>query len=291
MTIVVTGASGHVGNGVLRRLRAAGLPVVGVTRDRSRVEAKEGVRVVEADFARPEQLARACENAQALFLVSLPEGEARLEKHHNVLRAAAACGVEHVVYLSFLGAAPEASVPQQRWHAHTEAQLANSRMRWTVLRPSLYQEALLTSAGFVQGPMLCAPAGAGQLAAVSRDDVAAVAAQVLLEGARHAGAVLEVTGPKAYGWDTLAQLLRAPSGGPLRYHPISDATYREHLRAQGRPEPLIEGLCALFAQVRAGRLATVTDTVSRVGKTTARSLEAWAQTGSTQLSVPRPGGS
>lgn len=263
---------------MVRRLLAAGLAVVGVSRDPARLEVAAGLRVVAADFARPEQLAQACEGGHALFLVSLPEGQARVDKHHNVIRAAEAAGISHIVYLSFLGAAADARVPQQRWHADTEAHLARSRMRWTVLRPSLYQEALLTSAGFIDGLTLCAPAGGGQLAAVARDDVAAVAAQVLLEGEQHAGAVLDVTGPKSYRWDALAALLRSPEGAPLRYRPITDDEYRHRLRAQGRPESLIDGLSSLFGEVRAGQLSTVTDTVARVGRTAARPLEAWAAT-------------
>ncbi len=137
----------------------------------------------------------ALDGVRTLFLVSAAEDAERLAQHRTAVDAAAAAGVEHVVYTSFLGAAPDATFTLARDHAATEEMLRASGMSWTFLRDALYADFLPLMVG--EDGVLRGPAGDGRVAAVATDDVAAAAVAVLRDPAAHAGRTYELTGPQA----------------------------------------------------------------------------------------------
>ena len=73
-------------------------------------------------------------------MVSAAENETRLDEHRAFVDAAADAGVEHVVYVSFFGAAPDATFTLARDHFATEEHIKASGMAWTFLRDNLYLE-------------------------------------------------------------------------------------------------------------------------------------------------------
>jgi len=112
LTILVTGASGFVGSAVLRRALAAGRPVRALVRpggDRRNL-AGLPVELAEGDLGRPETLKAALEGCRALFHVAadyrfwVPDPaelyRANVDGTAALMRAAAAAGVERVVYTS-----------------------------------------------------------------------------------------------------------------------------------------------------------------------------------------------
>lgn len=140
-------------------------------------------------------MSRALAGADALLLVSGSLSGRRAEEHSTAIDAAISVGIRRVVYVSLLGAAPDATYVNARDHAATERLLAGTRVAWTVLRPSYYPQMLPRYArdGVVRGP-----AGEGRCAFVGHDDIAEAAVSVLLDrtGA-YDGATLPVTGPEA----------------------------------------------------------------------------------------------
>jgi NAD(P)H dehydrogenase (quinone) len=263
--ILVSGASGNVGGVVVRELLQAGAAIRALTRDPGRVaRSLPQVDVVAGDFGDASSLAAALTGVQQLFFVCLPEaGAARLAKHDNLLAAARQAGVEHVVYLSLLGAAAASPIPQARWHADTEQKLRTSGMAWTILRPSLYAQSLLGTAGVLEAGRLQAPAGEGRVAFIDRSDIGRVAAACLLDE-RHHGQTYALTGPAALSWHEVAAALAQLQGRRIVYDEVAPEPFAQQLRSLGRPEGLITGMLALFAEVRAGRLGACTDAVAQV---------------------------
>ena len=79
----------------------------------------------------------------------------RLDEHRAFVDAAAAAGVRHLVYVSFFGAAPDATFTLARDHAATEQHLRDSGMAWTFLRDNLYLEfmdQMVGADGVIRGP-------------------------------------------------------------------------------------------------------------------------------------------
>jgi uncharacterized protein YbjT (DUF2867 family) len=113
--VLVTGASGYVGNRLVRELQALGEPVGCVVRDLSRVSFDPAVTVHRADMLDPNSLSAIGDGyATAYYLVhSMGRGgSADYEQRDasaasNFARFAAASGIEQVVYLGGLGDLPE----------------------------------------------------------------------------------------------------------------------------------------------------------------------------------------
>ena len=132
---------------------------------------------------------------------------------------AVAAGVDRVGYVSLMGAAPAATYLNARDHWQTERYLAGSGLRHTVLRPCYYASMLpgLAVDGVIRGP-----AAEGRVAAVAHDDLAEVAAAVVLTpDGRHDGAVLAVTGPAALPLVEVAEQVALATGRPCRDAPES----------------------------------------------------------------------
>src|SRR4051795_8449363 len=135
--IAVTGATGEVGRRVAARLEA---PRV-IVPDASRAPAGADVRVSPGyhDF---EAMRAAFEGADTAFLIPAAEAPDRVAQHTTAVDAAVAAGVRRLVYLSFFGAAPDATFTLARDHWATEQHIRDQDVAWTFLRMNLYMDFL-----------------------------------------------------------------------------------------------------------------------------------------------------
>ena len=274
--IAVTGATGALGRRVVDRLVAAGVRPRLVVRDAGRAPSvpEATLSEVPGGYADGPGLEAALRGVHTLYLVSAAEAQDRLQQHLTAVGAAAAAGVQRVVYTSFLGAAPDATFTLARQHAATEAALAASGMRWTALRHSMYADFVpFFATPTDDGAVLAAPAGEGRTSFVSRDDLADVGAAVLLDdsGALD-GRAVDVTGPEALSLAEAAAVLAEVSGRPVSYR---DQTVEEAWatrRPSGHPDWEIEGWVTSYLAIADGELAAVSDAVERLAGHPARTL-------------------
>jgi NAD(P)H dehydrogenase (quinone) len=122
---------------VARLLAAAGVSQRLLVRDPSRAPALPAADVVVAG-SYGDAPRRALEGVNVLLMVSAQESADRLSQHLAFVDAAAAAGVRHIVYTSFLGASPTATFMLARDHWATEEHVRASGMAFTFLRDSLY---------------------------------------------------------------------------------------------------------------------------------------------------------
>src|SRR5215213_1845366 len=101
MRVAVTGASGRLGGQIVDLLAAGGCDVVAVSRREPKP--RPGVTHARADYTDPDSLRAAFDGVDTLVFVS-SDGETHqlLRHHHNVIQAAAASEIGHVVALSSL---------------------------------------------------------------------------------------------------------------------------------------------------------------------------------------------
>ena len=113
MTIAVTGATGKLGRLVIAGLKAKRPATEIVALARNPAKASDlGVAVREADYAKPETLARALTGVDTLVLISSSEIGQRAAQHRNVIEAAKKAGVKRIVYTSLLHAELVAAQPR-----------------------------------------------------------------------------------------------------------------------------------------------------------------------------------
>lgn len=145
--ILVVGGTGALGREVVARLCAAGRDVRVLTRDADRAGGL-AAEVAVGDVRDAATLAGATRGASVVisaahgFLGGRGAGPEEVddEGNRNLVRAAAAAGVEHFVLLSALGARPDHPMSLHRAKHAAEEHLYASGLSWTVLRPSSYVE-------------------------------------------------------------------------------------------------------------------------------------------------------
>ncbi|WP_250032019.1 SDR family oxidoreductase [Paractinoplanes maris] len=242
MTIVVTGATGHLGRLTIQSLLAKGVPaseIVGLGRQIDKI-ADLGVTTKQVAYEDPEALRAAFEGADKVFFISGSEAGNRLGQHRNVVDAARAANVGVVVYTS----APKADTTDMKLaaeHLTTEQWIKDAGLPYVFLRNSWYVENYSVEQALAHG--LFGAAGDGKISASPRADYAEAAASVLTtEG--HEGKVYELGG-EAFTLTELAAEIAKQSGRPVTYTDLGEDKYREMLVGVGVPE----GFAAILADV------------------------------------------
>lgn len=286
--ILVTGVTGTVGHQVARRLAAVrpGLPVRLLARNPADV-APVGPRaeIVRGDYADRASLRRALAGVRAAFLVTNQPAEP-----HDVrfIEAASAAGVEHVVKLSADAVADTTAddylTERQR---ENEAQLRDSGLAWTFLRPRAFMSNTLSWApGIRSAGTVAALYGDSPSATVDPRDVAAVAVRALTEPG-HEGHAYALTGPRAVTAREQTRLLSDLLNRPLRFEELTREQAGRALA--GRYPPLVaEALLRSAERQRAGRKAEVSAAVLAVTGRAPRSYRRWAGDHRADFAPPLP---
>lgn len=262
MTIAVTGATGRLGGRVARLLHSAGVPQRLVVRDRSRAAGLPQTDLAQAEYGDAPAAARALAGVETLLMVSAAETPDRVDRHRTFIDAAVRAGVQHLVYTSFVGASPRATFTLARDHWATEEHLRASGLAHTVLRDNLYADFFSLMTG--SDDALRGPAGTGRVAAVALDDIAEVAAGVLVNPADYRDVTLNLTGPEALTLAEVAEVVAAATGRPVTY---VDETVPEAYASRagyGAPDWQVEAWVSTYTAIAAGELAELSPDVQRV---------------------------
>jgi uncharacterized protein YbjT (DUF2867 family) len=271
---------------VAHRLADAGVAQRLIVRDPTRAPRLDAADVVQAEYGDGAAARRALDGVTTLFMVSGAEAPDRVDRHRTFVDAAVAAGVEHLVYVSFYGAAPGATFTLARHHWATEEHIKAAGLRWTFLRDNLYMDfvpALVDADGTLRGP-----AGDGRVAAVAQDDIADVAAAVLGRPSAHEGTTYDLTGPEALSLAEVAEALSRATGRAVSY--ISETVGEAYAsRAKyGAPDWQVDSWVSTYTAIAAGELSGVSDVVDRIAGHAPTSLDALLESRRDQLTLGMP---
>jgi NAD(P)H dehydrogenase (quinone) len=259
MSIVITGANGEFGRGVLNAAAALapGEHLVATVRDPARAAglSARGIDVRPGDFDDPDTLRTAFRGARTVFVNATFFGaatELRGQRVAAAIRAAADAGAARIIVTTWPDL-ERAAMPQVADYARSERLVQAAGPAWTILRLGygLADAAARDVLWARRDGELVAPAGAARCTPADAGDLAQAAA-VTITRAGHENTRYELTGPRAVGWDDLAALAASLDGRDIRYRPVDDAGYRSYLTARGLPGPAVDGLLALYAEFRSG---------------------------------------
>jgi uncharacterized protein YbjT (DUF2867 family) len=265
MTLLVTGATGTIGSGVVRELRARGGRPLALVRDpqRARERLGDGIDLAVGDLADPVAVRAAMSGADAVFLACGNVAD-QVTCERIVIDAAADAGVPRLVKLSARGADRDASNAYWRAHAEIEDHLAGSGTPAVVLRPSFLMSNLFAAAEHVRlRDCVMAPAGGAPIAMIDPADVAAVAVVALTDTTVGPG-VLTLTGPEALTYAEVTRHLGDLVGRPLTYVDVPPEAMVAGLVQAGFPIATATEVVAVFGALRAGAQESTTDTVARL---------------------------
>lgn len=270
-TYAITGASGRLGGRIARRLAAAGIAQTLPSRTPSRAPQLPGAVAVPGSYDDREALMAALRGTDRVLMVSASEAPDRLRDHRTFIDAAAQAGVAHLVYISFYGAAPDATFTLARDHWHTEQHIRAAGIPFTFLRDNLYADfmpALVGADGTIRGP-----AGDGRAALIAQDDIADAAVAVLRDPRPHTGRAYELTGPEALTLTDVARVLTAVGGRPVTYVPETTEEAYASRAAYGAPDWQLDAWVSTYTAIADGSLATVTTAVEDLTGHRATSLD------------------
>ena len=266
MTIAITGASGHLGRATANIVLGAIDPreVVLTTRHPELLAdfAARGAVVRRVDFDNPRTLDTAFTGVERLLLISTDAVGARLDQQRAAIAAASDAGVRHVVYTSVPDPVPANPALVVADHAGTEQALRDSTMCWTMLRNNLYAHMQVPGiAHAAASGRLVTNGGDGATAYVTREDCAAAAAAVLIQGG-HEGQAHDITGPGAIRAADVAALASEIAGRDVEVVSVDDATFEASLRADGLPQEAVALVTSFGVATRGGFLANVSTAIA-----------------------------
>lgn len=262
--ILVLGASGTVGSLLVPALVAAGQRVRAASRHARPFAGAEAARF---DFADPATLGPALDGIDSLYLL-MPADNLQVEQYLlPVIAAAAARGVKTVLQ-SVMGVEHEPQNPYRQVELAVQRALPSA----VVLRPNWFADNFhgMWAPAVAQG-VIALPAGTGASSFIDARDIAACALAALTS-TRFNGQAFTLTGPQALDYGAAAALLSQAAGRRIVYQAIDDARFVANLQAAGVPADHGRMLAGLFAAVRAGQTAQVSDAVERMTGRPARTL-------------------
>ncbi|HEX6348535.1 MAG TPA: NmrA family NAD(P)-binding protein [Candidatus Dormibacteraeota bacterium] len=274
MEVLVTGATGRVGRGVLDLLIDAGIPVRAlIHRSEAAATLPATVDVVTGDLTVPESLEAALRGVESVFLVwaappaSAPAVVELLGTH-----------VRRVVFLSAPHQTPHPFFQQPNplavLYADIERRIASAGLESTIIRPGMFASNALNfwAPTIRAGGVIRWPYGAAETAPVDDRDVAAVAALTLYQDG-HAGGDYVLTGPESLSQADQVRIIGEVLGRRIDFEELSPAQFRSET-AGSWPRPAVDMLLAAWAAT-VGRPAFITSNVSDILGTPARSFRQW----------------
>jgi NAD(P)H dehydrogenase (quinone) len=237
--------------------------VVGISRSPDTISSSiEGRR---GDYDDPASLVSAYTGLDRLLLI--PSADLRPGVRGGQLTAAIdaakQAGVSHVVLMSAAGTreAPDNAIGGAYWAG--EQHLIKTAPHWTILRMNYYAESMAEEIQMSLGMNVLTGLGDERVAYVSRDDLAAAAAGVLL-GEGHAGAIYNGTGPAIVSGPEKAALVSDILGNPLAYAVITEDQLRAGLSQAGLPPFVVDAVAEIKQTFVQGYFDILTSDIERL---------------------------
>jgi uncharacterized protein YbjT (DUF2867 family) len=264
MPFLVTGATGRTSAGVVRHLRDAGEEVRVLVRDGDKAQKTfddlAGVEIVAGAFDDETVLAKAFDGVDVAFLAlgSSPD-QIRLEK--AIIDGAVQAELPQLVKLSSIATSHDSLLFVGRLHAEIQDHLVASGLSYTLLSPASFANNLFYIAGSVAAKNSWSGAApTGRVAYIDIRDLSEAAALVLRDPALH-GKTYELSGPDAYTFPEIAELLSRILGHGVTYVAVPPDDRRSELLGQGVSEWFADLLLSLETSAEGGQIGSVTSTL------------------------------
>jgi len=226
--ILVVGASGLLGGTITRLLLDQGHAVRILQRSNPAYQAwiEAGAEGMRGDLKDRPSLDRACDGIDVVITTAtaaLRGGDDTFESVDrrgtmNLIDAAKAAGVKHLIYVSAYGSDLASPVPLLQYKATCEQHIRASGLAYTILKPDIFVEVWVGAViGIPQKagePVTLVERGSKRHSFVSVSDVAAVAVAVVGHAAAH-DVEIAVGGSPAVSWTQIVEMVGRATGSPL----------------------------------------------------------------------------
>lgn len=272
---LILGGSGRTGSLVAKHLTDRGA--------QARIASRRGSDLF-FDWDDTATYAHALEGADRVYLVTPVMRVRYVGQVAAFLDEAEAVGVRHVTLLSTYNGN---RAPREVDVAVVETDLASRRsFTYSILRPAWVMQNFTDDHLPLINGTLVVPSGGGAEAFVDAADIAAVAAETLLNPDAHAGAQYALTGPQAITFDDVAATIAAVSGRPVTYQDVDQETWINQAIAADVPADYAAMLRWLTGAIVAGNGSTPTDDIQAILGQPATSFKAFAERNAATWTTP-----
>ncbi len=243
MTIIITGATGNTGGWIAQHLIEAGANVTVLVRNPEKLDRaiRQNASVLQGSLDDTEFVVQATKGAEALYwVVPYNFGTANFRAWQHQVGNAAATAVKanqipYAVNLSSNGAhLPNGMGPISGLH-EVEQMLNAVAQNVVHLRPGFFMENYLMQLEAIRtaNSVFLPVAGDHRLAMIATQDIAAVAAKLLLQRDWSGQSVLGLHGPTDLSFDEAAVILGQELGRSIGHVPITSDQFRDALLQMG----------------------------------------------------------
>ncbi len=234
-TVLVTGATGKQGGSVARALLKSGYTIKILTRNPASPAAqtlqKLGAAVAAGDLADKSSLTGALTGVKAVFAMTTPfqKGhEAEIAQGVNMIDAAKAAGVNHLVFSSVASADKKTGIPHFESKFRIEQHLAGSGVPYTIVGPTAFMENFIQPFALPslrEGKLVRALPPDRPLQSIAVEDIGTFAAYVIGHRDKFLGKRIDIAGDNLNGEQTAADLSKV-TGKPIRYESFPPASMK-----------------------------------------------------------------
>jgi len=278
-TILVTGATGTVGNEVVKQLVSSSDHNNIVIRaavhsqdkaDNFKIYGKS-VETVNMDYNKSETIADALNHVDKLFLLTLPAPD--MAVYSNLLEEIREYNgnINHIVKLSSMAAAAEETglgTTIGRIHREEEKIIEESKIPFTFLRPPAFMQNFITQFGYTirTQDAFYVPAGDAKISFIDVRDIAAVSVKALTsnDNQQYKGKAYMITAQEAISYRQAAEILSKQVGRRISYIDIPEEDARKAMKQNGMNDWLIDAIMEFYTIIKTGHASKTTNEVEQI---------------------------
>jgi uncharacterized protein YbjT (DUF2867 family) len=272
--VLVTGATGNIGSGLVPALRSAGVDVRALVRDESKAQplADAGAEIVVGDLDKRETIERAIEGVDKVYLLTW-NGPTQAQQAKNLLEVAQRGDKPYVVRHAAWGSEKSRIIKQ---HDEIDQAIQSSNLPWTLLKPTFYmQNTMMAAKTIASDGVIYWDMKDGKLAMIDARDIVDAAVAVLT-GSGHEAKSYILTGPAPISFHDVAAAFSRVLGKDIKYVSVPGEAALQSMVGMGIPEWIAKGFSELSEGFSEGFADKATDNVAKLTGHPARSFEQFA---------------
>jgi NAD(P)H dehydrogenase (quinone) len=266
--ILVTGATGHLGNAalgfLLNKVPAAKLAGLARSADKAAELKAKGIDIRVGDYFDYPSLVKAFAGIEKLALISSSEMKDRSLQQINAVNAAKEAGVRHIIYTSMTNPSHSSHFEAGPSHFDTEEAIKNSGLTYTILRNGLYLDFIpMFIGGVPQSDAFYFPAGTGEANFAARIDLAEALANVLA-GSGHENKIYDLTIDPPFSFSQAAAAFSGLLGRSIEYVDIPQEAFQKELAAHNVPQSVITMMSGLAEGIKLNELRAPSNDLEKI---------------------------
>ena len=252
--IVITTPTGLIGHQVLDNVLDSGEPIRVIVRDPARLPShvRKRVEVVQGSHGDRDVVDQAFDGADSVFWLVPPDPHAESVEAAYVDFSRPACeafknqGINRVVGVSALGRGTPCAASAGLVTASLKMDdlIASTGVNFRALTMPSFMDNILRQVGAIksQGVFFSPISGDRKLPSCATRDIAAVAADLLLDHSWSGQDSVPVLGPEDLSFNDMAQIMSEVLGRPVRFQQISGEAYKANLMGLGMSDAMAQGM-------------------------------------------------